>query len=64
MSKPVAVLGDRIFVGVPEVAEILHSDQRTVRRALEAGQIPGFKVGVNWRIPVEWLRKQAGRDVA
>jgi excisionase family DNA binding protein len=59
MSDPDATLHERLFVGVPEVAEILSSDERTVRRAIAAGQIPGFKVGVNWRVPAAWLREQA-----
>ncbi|HET9969828.1 MAG TPA: helix-turn-helix domain-containing protein [Streptosporangiaceae bacterium] len=52
---------ERLFASVPEVAEILGSDPRTVRRALEAGQIPGTKVGAFWKIPTAWLLKQARR---
>jgi hypothetical protein len=50
----------RLFATAPETAQVLRSDERTVRRALEAGQIPGFRVGVTWRVPVAWLREQAG----
>jgi hypothetical protein len=53
---------DRLFATAPETAQVLRSDERTVRAALEAGQIPGFKVGVTWRVPVSWLREQAGLD--
>ena len=50
----------RLFATAPETAQVLRSDERTVRRALEAGQIPGFRVGVTWRVPVAWLREHAG----
>jgi excisionase family DNA binding protein len=51
----------RLFATAPEAAEILRADPRTVRRALEAGEIPGLRVGGRWRIPVAWLRQQAGQ---
>src|SRR5437016_2683138 len=50
----------RLFATAPETAAVLRADERTVRRALEAGQIPGFRCGATWRIPVAWLREQAG----
>jgi excisionase family DNA binding protein len=64
MRSAVAI-PERLFASVPEVAEILGSDPRTVRRALEAGQIPGTKVGAFWKIPTSWLRQAAegGGDV-
>jgi excisionase family DNA binding protein len=58
---------DRLFVNAREAAGILGMDERTVGSAIRAGQIPAFKVGVFWRIPTAWLRKQAGmgdRDAA
>ena len=58
---PATVIPERrLFVSVAEAAVILETDPRTVRRALQEGQIPGFKVGTFWKIPVSWLRKQAG----
>jgi excisionase family DNA binding protein len=53
------VLDGKLFAEVPEAAAILRYDPRTVRRALEAGDIPGVRVGGRWRIPVSWLREQA-----
>jgi len=53
------VLDDKLFADVPEAAAILRYDVRTVRRALEAGDIPGVKYGQRWRIPTSWLRAQA-----
>jgi excisionase family DNA binding protein len=45
----------RLFVTVAEVAEILDMDERTVRRAIEQGQIPAIKVGVQTAIPAPKL---------
>ena len=51
---------DRLFTGVAEAARILEVDERTVRRAIAAGEIPATKVGARHMIPVVWLREQAG----
>jgi excisionase family DNA binding protein len=53
-------LADRLFANVPEVAEILGADERTVRRAVAAGEIPATRIGVKCIIPVSWLRERAG----
>jgi excisionase family DNA binding protein len=47
------------FASAPEVAEILGMDERSVRRAIAAGEIPATKVGARYLIPVAWLRAQA-----
>jgi excisionase family DNA binding protein len=47
---------DRLFLTVTEAAELMRVDPRTLRRALEAGQVPGVRVGNVWRIPVEKFR--------
>jgi excisionase family DNA binding protein len=52
----------RLFATAPETAQLFRSDERTIRRALERGEIPGFRVGQHWRVPVAWLRQQAGLD--
>lgn len=56
-------LGDRLFAYVPEVAEILGRDERTVRAAIRAGDIPATKTGQRYIVPVSWLREQAGGPV-
>jgi excisionase family DNA binding protein len=53
-------LSDNLFAEVPETAEILQIDERTVRRAIERGNIPATRIGQRWRIPTSWLRKTAG----
>ena len=54
-------LGDKLFAYVPEVAEILGRDERTVRAAIRAGQIPATKTGQRYIVRVSWLREQAGQ---
>jgi excisionase family DNA binding protein len=57
-------LGDRLFAYVPEVAQILGRDERTVRAAIRAGQIPATKTGQRYIVRVSWLREQAGEASA
>ena len=68
MSDSAADLLDgKLFADVPETAEILRYDSRTVRRAIEAGEIPAIRAGGRWCIPTAWLRAQAqlgGDDAA
>lgn len=53
-------LGDRLFADIPQAASILGRDERTVRHAAAAGEIPATKVGTKWMIQTAWLRQQAG----
>ena len=64
-SRPMTLedLGDKLFAYVPEVAQILCRDQRTVRAAIRAGQIPATKTGQRYIVRVSWLREQAGQPV-
>lgn len=57
-SLPV-ILNGRLFATVPEVAEILGYDERTVRRGIKEGQIPATQVGVTHRVPTAWILAQA-----
>ncbi len=65
-SAPVTLndLDDRLFAYVPEVAQILGLDERTVRSAIRAGQIPATKTGQRYIVRVSWLREQAGHPGA
>jgi hypothetical protein len=49
----------RLFASVPEFVTISGYDDRTVRAAIEAGEIPAIRVGQRYRIPVAWIREQA-----
>jgi hypothetical protein len=59
-----ADLGDKLFASVPEVAVILRSDVRSVRRSIAAGDIPSVPVGPRKLVPVTWLRKAAGLETS
>jgi excisionase family DNA binding protein len=56
-----ADLSDRLFATAPEAAALLRLHPRTVRRQVDAGLIPGFKAGREYRIPADWLRAQASQ---
>lgn len=57
-------LRGRLFATVTETSVILGYDEdgRTVRKAIDAGEIPHVKVGATRRIPVSWIMEQAGLD--
>jgi excisionase family DNA binding protein len=57
-----AAVGDRMFTTVPVVAQLLDLDERTVRRGIERGQLPGLRVGSAIRVPVAELLRLAGLD--
>jgi excisionase family DNA binding protein len=59
-----ADLDGQDFCVVAETAAVLRCDPRTVRARLEDGTIPGTRLGSDWRIPVAWLRLQAGAAAA
>jgi excisionase family DNA binding protein len=51
MEKAKAVLT------IGEVAEMLRVHPTTVYRLLKRGDIPGFKIGGNWRVSVNALNR-------
>lgn len=54
----------RLFASTTEAAVILDVDPRTLRAALDRGEVPGCRAGTTWRIPVSWLREQARINAA
>jgi excisionase family DNA binding protein len=50
----------KLFMTVPEVADLARIDQRTLRRAIEAGGIPAVRLGNTTRIPTSALLRLAG----
>jgi excisionase family DNA binding protein len=52
-------LKGRLFATTTETAAILHHDPRTIRKAIDAGEIPSVRVGATRRIPVSWITEQA-----
>jgi excisionase family DNA binding protein len=52
------------FTSIRQAARILRLSPQTVRRALCRGELPGFKVGRQWRVfldPPRWLARAEGR---
>ena len=53
MSKP-----EKAFLGVPELARITGLDAKSIRKAVEAQQIPALRIGRVWRVPRWWVDQQ------
>lgn len=53
-------LGARLFATTNEVAAIIGSDPRTVRRMIADGSIPARKNGTRHIVAVAWLREFVG----
>ena len=63
-SDILANLEGKLFATVPEVAVILRSDVRSIRRAIAAGDIPAQTVGPRKLVPVPWVRQAAGLETS
>ena len=63
-SEVLASLDGKLFASAPEVAAVLRSDPRSVRRSIVAGDIPATRVGPRWLVPVAWLRRAAGLETS
>jgi hypothetical protein len=63
-SDVLAGLEGKLFATVPEVAVVLRSDVRSVRRSIAAGTIPATPVGPRKLVPVQWLREAAGLETS
>jgi excisionase family DNA binding protein len=50
----------KLFATTTEAAAVLDYDARTVRKGIEAAEIPSISVGNTYRIPVRWLLDQVG----
>ncbi len=64
MSQP--DMNDRLkFLTAPEVAEILKMNPQVISRKLQQGEIPGYKIGKDWRISEkdlwEWIQLHSNR---
>lgn len=58
----VEALRGRVFIPVPEAAQVFEVDPRTLRRGIEAGEIPAVKIAGSWRLPVAKLLALASVD--
>ena len=52
-----------IFATVPEIATVTRNDPRTIRKAIQMGEIPACRFGDTIRIPVAPFLKQCGLDL-
>lgn len=52
-------LDGKLFATTTECAAVLRYDARTLRKAIEAGDVPAIKAGSTYRVPVKWIREQA-----
>jgi excisionase family DNA binding protein len=50
-----------IMLTIDEVAQILRMHRNTVCRHIKRGDLPGFKVGVTWRVYAQDLRDVLAR---
>jgi excisionase family DNA binding protein len=48
----------KLFCTTTEAGAVLRYDHRTIRVAIEEGQIPGVRVGATWRVPVARIMQQ------
>jgi excisionase family DNA binding protein len=54
----------KLFMTVPEVANLARVDQRTLRRAIEDGQLAVVRIGNTTRIPTAALLRLAAIEGA
>lgn len=63
-SEILAELTGKAFATVPEVSVVLRTEERAVRRSIEAGDIPSMPVGSRQLVPVTWLFQAVGREAS
>lgn len=45
-----------LIVSAAEAAKLLKTDTHTVHRKLQTGEIPAYREGTNWKIPIDLLK--------
>jgi hypothetical protein len=56
-------LRSKIFATVPEIAAVMRTDQRTLRRSIEIGGCPHVRINGTVRIPVPAFLRWSGLDL-
>jgi excisionase family DNA binding protein len=60
-----SVTEDLLFYTSAEVASLLRLNVQVVQRKLQAGEIPGYRIGKEWRVEraqlVEWLERHSNQ---
>ena len=46
----------RLVISASEAAKLLGTDNNVVQKMLERGEIPAYREGRNWKIPVDLLK--------
>ena len=45
-----------LIASAAEAAKLLKTDTHTVHRKLRTGEIPAYREGTNWKIPIDLLK--------
>lgn len=65
MSVPTSEQSDLAFYTASEVAELLRLNHQVVQRKLQAGEIPGYRIGREWRVErgqlMAWLERYSNQ---
>ena len=60
-----AMADDLVFYTAAEVADLLRLHHQVVQRKLQAGEIPGYRLGREWRVErsqlLEWLERYSNQ---
>jgi excisionase family DNA binding protein len=62
LKELAAAIHGKLFMTVPEFAQLARVDQRTLRRAIDAGEIPAVRLGNTVRIPTAAILRLAGLE--
>lgn len=55
---------EKLLWGTQEAADEIGIDVKSLRRELEAGRIPGQRIGTHWKVPLWWIKQQRDGKVA
>ena len=59
-NGPISVGTIPVVMGVALVGGVLDTSERYIRKALQSGELPGGKIGREWRIDRDKLREKIG----
>lgn len=58
-------MADLVLYTAAEVADLLRMNHQVVQRKLQSGEIPGYRIGREWRVEkaqlLEWLEKHSNQ---
>lgn len=61
-------MSDLLFYTAAEVADLLRLNHQVVQRKLQAGEIPGYRIGREWRVEraqlLAWLERHSNQSAA